>query len=269
MILNGVTNSESDGKLVSSDEHEDAFDWAHTRKQFQPGEGLLILEAQERLMTFLVNCCKQLLHDIPVEDLTKDVKFPVVPEPQRKSEVEVNGFESLAILVAEAPYRVPAEIDLGRIESLLAARLSAAEDHLWALREDPGYFLDTLLEIKEHRQEQCLDPNGKQHPIFTKPYANMLWSRCISAMLTTSIHELELFSQPRNHEFSAPSTPRPYPSRRPCQRSISMLYSNSVVSSQTPPKGPRRDWHEASLPSLLFVTGRFVSTGKILWLQSQ
>lgn len=195
MILNGVTNAEEYGKLVSWDEHEDAFDWSATRKQFLPGEGLMILEAQERLLAFLVDCCKQLLHDISEADLTSDVKYPIVPQPQRKSEIEVNGFESLAVLAAEAPYRVPAEIDFERIESLLAARVSAAEDHLWALREDPSYLTETLQEIKEHRQEQVLDPKGKQHPVCTPPYANMLWSRCISTMLTQAVNELEVFSQ--------------------------------------------------------------------------
>lgn len=194
MVLNGAKTPEEYGKLVSWDDHEDAFDWFQTRKQFIPGEGLMILEAQERLMAFLVECCKQLLHDIPEADLIS-AKFPVVSEPQRKSEIEMNGFDSLAVLTTEAPYRVPADIDLERIESLLAAKVSNAEDHLWALREDPSYLTETLQEIKDHRQEQCVGPKGEIHPVFTKPYTNMLWSRCISQMLSTGLYELEVFSE--------------------------------------------------------------------------
>jgi hypothetical protein len=84
--------------------------------------------------------------------------FPVLPEPQLKPESEISGFESLGMMAVEAPYRVPAQLDLCRIESLLAARASAAEDHLWALREDPDYFAKTLFEVKEHRQEMLKGP---------------------------------------------------------------------------------------------------------------
>jgi hypothetical protein len=98
----------------------------------------MIFEAQARLMAFLVSCCKELLHDIPEADSTSDDKFDIAAEPQRKSEVRVIGFESLGALAAEAPYRLPAQIDLERVKSLFAAKVSAVEDHLWALCEDPS-----------------------------------------------------------------------------------------------------------------------------------
>ena len=195
MMLNGITKDEDYGRLVAWDEDEDAATWCLRRKQYMPGEGLLILEAQQRLMAFLVKCCRQILHDIPKEDLVNDAKFPVLAEPTLKSEVEVNGFESLAVMAAEAPYRLPARIDLERVESLLAARLSATEDHLWALREDPGYLIDTLADHREHRQEQVLDGKGKRHPVLDKPYADILWIRCISGMLTRSFYQLEAISE--------------------------------------------------------------------------
>lgn len=145
LILNGMTENTRDyGQLVAWEDHPDAFDWMHKQKQFLPGEGLLVMEAQARLLSFLVQCCQQLLHDIPESTLTSD-SFPVLPEPQIKPESEISGFESLGVMAAEAPYRVPARIDLRRIASLIAARASAVEDHLWALREDPDYFARTLL----------------------------------------------------------------------------------------------------------------------------
>ena len=90
-------------------------------------QALDILEAQERVMKFLVHCCEQLLHDIPAAELLGD-KYPVQPEPMLKSGMEPDGFESLAVMAEEAPYRPPGRLDFGRVESLLAARTSAAED---------------------------------------------------------------------------------------------------------------------------------------------
>ena len=127
VMLNGMTTAEDYGKLLAWEEHEDAFDWMHARKQFLPGEALDILEAQERLLRFLVHCCEQILHDIPATELLGD-KYPVQPEPVLKSGVEPSGFASLAVIAQEAPYRPPGRLDFGRIDSLLAARTSAAED---------------------------------------------------------------------------------------------------------------------------------------------
>lgn len=81
MILNGATNSEEYGRHLDWDSHPDASDWVRkTRQQFFPGEGLLVLEAQNSLMRFLVECCFQILHDISHEDLFNDV-YPIQPEP--------------------------------------------------------------------------------------------------------------------------------------------------------------------------------------------
>lgn len=101
MVLNGMTGPDEYGKLVAWEDHPDAFDWMASRKQFLPGEGLLILEAQERLLSFLVHCCKQVLHEIPEETLTGDA-FPIKPQPQFRTEAEVNGYDSLAVMAAEA-----------------------------------------------------------------------------------------------------------------------------------------------------------------------
>ncbi|EQB55319.1 hypothetical protein CGLO_04762 [Colletotrichum gloeosporioides Cg-14] len=107
------------------------------------GEGLLVLAAQERTLSFLVKCCELILHDIPSDTLTTDV-FPVQPEPEFKNEQETDGFDSLVGMAAEAPYRLPARLDLNRIQSLLGAKVAAARDHIWSLREDPGYFSEQL-----------------------------------------------------------------------------------------------------------------------------
>lgn len=193
-ILNGATEVGEYGKLLAWDDHPDAFDWMHTRKQFLPGEGLLILKAQQRLLGFLVQCCRLILHDIPHAEMTSD-KFPILPEPQLKTEAEVDGFESLAVMAAEAPYRVPQRLDLGRVRSLLEARASAAEDHLWALREDPSYFAECLLDTKKHRQEMLPDSMRNAHPATSTARRGTLWARIIGSTIYQSYIPLEMFSE--------------------------------------------------------------------------
>ncbi|PYH43769.1 uncharacterized protein BP01DRAFT_278053, partial [Aspergillus saccharolyticus JOP 1030-1] len=154
MLLNGLAeNTRQYGELLSWKQHRQAAFLAVRRKQFHVGDGLLVLEAQARVLSFLVNCCRQLLQTIPDQDLLADHLFPILPEPPDMAHASGDGFAALTVLAAEAPYRPPAQLDLGRMESLLAARTAAAEDHLWALREDPDYFAKTLHEVKEHRAE--------------------------------------------------------------------------------------------------------------------
>ena len=49
--------------------------------------------------------------------------------------------------MAEAPYRVPANLDTSHVLHLIDAAKSTAEHHLWDLREDPGFFSTTILEF--------------------------------------------------------------------------------------------------------------------------
>ncbi|KIW99134.1 uncharacterized protein Z519_00797 [Cladophialophora bantiana CBS 173.52] len=196
VILNGISDRRKDheyGKLVSWEDDLDAFDWMHTRRQFIPGEALLILEAQERLMTFLVDCCMQILHDIPVGLLTSD-SYPIQPEPPSKSENNVTGHASLAVMAAEAPYRLPSKLDLSRVSSLLSAITIAKEDHLWSLREDPGYFQQCLLDRSEHRLEMVADAQGKRNPILHPRHEDMFWSRVIVSAVSDCYIELEIFA---------------------------------------------------------------------------
>ncbi len=194
MILNGVTHDDGYGRLLNWEDHEDAFTWTHTRKQFLPGEGLMILEAQDRLLEFLVQCCQQILHDISSDELLSD-SHPVQPEPQLKDSAEATGFISLAVMAEEAPYRVPENLDLEKMERLLAARKTLAEDHVWALREDPGYFADQVSEMREHRQELLKDVEGNVHPTLKPRREGILWCRVIGNVLLEAHFQLELFSE--------------------------------------------------------------------------
>ncbi|OAP61579.1 hypothetical protein AYL99_03782 [Fonsecaea erecta] len=171
VTLNGISDRNADheyGRLIHWDEHPGAFSWMTARRQFLPGVALLVLEAQERLMAFLVECCKQILHDIPATLLTSD-SYPIQPEPSPKSENDVNGYASLSVMPAEAPYRLPSNHDFSRISSLLSASTVAKENHLWSLREDPGYFHQTVLELQDHRQDDVVTEAYLGLEIFSEP----------------------------------------------------------------------------------------------------
>jgi hypothetical protein len=60
------------GRLVSWDEDEEAMDKMMTRLAHQPGEGLVILEIQQKILRFLVDCCRKILHDIDASALISD-----------------------------------------------------------------------------------------------------------------------------------------------------------------------------------------------------
>lgn len=98
-------------------------------------------------------------------------------------------------MIAEAPYRVPAQLDLGRIKSLLRTRASAAEDHLWALREDPGYLADLLSEAKEHRNEMIKEIDSNTHPSLRPGRQGIFWARIVSNVLFEAHFELEVYSE--------------------------------------------------------------------------
>lgn len=193
MLLNGAYGPDKYGELLEIHGQPDAYGRFLVGKQPLPGKGLIILEAQERVLDFLVSCCKQIMHEIPGQILISDA-FPIKPPPELQTEADTGGFHSLAIMMAEAPYRVPGHLDFGRIESLLAAQASAAEDHMWSLREDPGYFAEIQWELKEHRRELIKDTNGKPHPVLDKSRVHKLWGHILSNLLSEAYMPLEIFS---------------------------------------------------------------------------
>lgn len=191
MIMDGPLREEDYGRLVSRDLKSDWMEG--DQKQISPGEGLLILEAQDKLIGFLVSCCKQILQDIHAAELFSD-RFPLVDEPRLKADTEVNGFNSLAIMAAEAPYRIPAKLEFDRLISIFSARASAAKDHLWALREDPGYFSEYVHEMKEHDPEIVKDISGHT-PFDDGKEAQRYWVTSISEVLFEAYADYEMYSQ--------------------------------------------------------------------------
>lgn len=188
MILNGAKTAEEYGKIVKWGYDEEQ--WIYEGIQFWPGEGLLILKAQARILEFLVHCCHQLLHEIPPDTMISSA-YPVQPAPSLKTGTDESGHTSMAALALEAPYKVPTDLNLDRIASLLEAQMSAMEDHIWAMREYPAYFAEQLLENRDHSMESMLDSNGKPHPLAHKLHEPKLWAKLVTQMSAESFWKLE------------------------------------------------------------------------------
>ncbi|KAI9663741.1 MAG: hypothetical protein M1821_007231 [Bathelium mastoideum] len=192
MMFTGRTDRHTYGELIAWEDHPDAFTWMHTQRGAHPGEGLLILEIQERLYSFLANCCKDILRDM-TEAAQTGSDASSQPEPPSISCNDL-GLGSLAASTAEAPYRVPAELNLERLKSIISAKLLSAEDHVWALREDPGYFASVLQEYKDHRQEMMIDVAGKKHPLLANPtQEEVLWGRIIQNSIVAALVDIEIW----------------------------------------------------------------------------
>ncbi|GIJ99507.1 hypothetical protein Aspvir_001639 [Aspergillus viridinutans] len=189
MMFTGRTTPETYGELIAWDDNDDASRWLYHGKGFHPGHGLVLLEIQQRIYEFLLVCTRQILHDIPEAALIKD--FPVLPEPAIKDE---GDWHSLAAVAADAPYRLPAQLDLASLEDIIDAKRSAAEDHLIALREDPGYFADVVNDYKEHRVEVIPDTNGNPHPTLAPHIHPLFWNRVLQNVVPEAYMNLEIWS---------------------------------------------------------------------------
>lgn len=139
---------------------------------YESFSGLLGLEIQDGIMKFLLLCAKLILHDIDPKQfyLAPHQPKPVLLNPS------ATQWPSLTDQSTEAFYRVPQHFNFERLQVLVDARKASAEDHLWMLREDPGYFTDNIKEWKEHNRDML------QHACST------CWRRVATHMLEDSFN---------------------------------------------------------------------------------
>ena len=187
MLLYGQTTPETYGKIINWDDDDRAFDWMISGAQPQPGEGLQILEIQQRVLAFLTQCCRLILSDMAPESLTSpDVAVQPEPEP---IVTDPSARPSLFATLSEAPYRLPSNFDFQRLHLLVAAKLDSCSDHLWALREDPGYFAEAVGDLSQHRMEHLRDSHGFEHPELDQP---VFWDRVLAQIVKVA-HGLWMF----------------------------------------------------------------------------
>lgn len=122
MVFMGEKSPQFHGELLSWEEYPEAEELIDLGVGVVPDQGMIILEIQQKLWSFLVDCCFQILHEIPKGDILK--RYPVQTEPFMVIGRDNMGFPSLSTVVAEAPYRVPAVLgdDLVRLGAIVASR---------------------------------------------------------------------------------------------------------------------------------------------------
>jgi len=132
-----------------------------------PSLGLLGLEIQAGIYSFLLQCAKTILHDIePCHFLLAAYRPAPPPLETKKAE-----FRTLQDDALEVPYQAPQMMEIARLTQLVGARRSSAEDHIWMLMEDPAYFTNTLKEEREHSCEYDHDCLGA----WRQAAARMTW----------------------------------------------------------------------------------------------
>ena len=178
MTLVGQKSASTYGRLVSWQGDDDAAFNLSNGAGVQPGQGLLVLEIQERKLGFLRSCAEGILQDLPLHDTS----IPVQPSPASfiTNGLENSEWPSLSKEIKEAPYSIPDQYDVERLHSFVSAKVDEAVDHIWLLREDPSYFQDTVRDWSEHRPERILSVNGKTHPVLR---SDAFWERVLRTVV--------------------------------------------------------------------------------------
>jgi hypothetical protein len=180
------------GGIVENSSIAAAQDSINQGLTMHPIHGFHILMIQWNILDFLFKCCKEILHEIPLESImSTDPGFCPQEPPPLSDNTEL--YTSLDVAVREAAYRAPARLDLGRLEGLVSACRNSAEDHIWSLREDPGYFTETVQECREQRMELLKDLHGRV--VHTAVTERPLMNKVLRDLITDAYVELYIWDE--------------------------------------------------------------------------
>ena len=145
MMLTGQRTPETYGQLISWSEDSRALEWVLSDVHMLFHPGLLVLRARSRILRFLVIMAIRLLEQ-EVNGL------PAVPQTETPR-IRLFPGSPLESVIAETLYRIPITLDVSQILSIPDAKRRASIDHVFALREDLGYFAEALIEVAEPQPE--------------------------------------------------------------------------------------------------------------------
>jgi hypothetical protein len=244
-------------EVILNTETKDSTSSDSTGCWFAIGQGLLILEVQQRTWHFLLACAKAIVHD-----LVESAQCPISDPEYQSSASPTNepALITLATSTMDAPYQYPARMDLSRLNSLVCAKRSAIADHVWLLREDPSYFADCVSEWKDHQPEMLLDAQGKKHPIHKAGLTKAFWNRVLRKMITDSYLSLSLWDHTCQEVFKFDALSRKYADPSPLELlpeelsfamkkirhllELSSASSTTLLKSHVPPSPPMlKYWH--------------------------
>ena len=189
---------ESYGGIVEHSTGSEAASSINKGTTMHPVHGWHMLAVQRLLMKFLFQCCQEILHDLSLTSVMLAAESTFPPEPPQLSDNN-DLYSSLDVAVREAPYQLPARLDLGRLQGLVSACRNSAEDHIWSLREDPGYFSEVVQEYREHRQELLKGEDGR--PIHTPLKERPLMNKVLRTVITDAYVEFYVWDEVQRRIF--------------------------------------------------------------------
>ena len=132
-----------------------------------------VLLIQRRILSFLLKCTTAILHDKTEMELLHSPVLDVPPSIQ-SFEAARGQQTSFTSMLNMAPYRGWSSLDFPKLREYVESTLAKHKSHIWALREDPGYFADTIREYVDHSPTNVPSTDGchlalwKEHPKFMK-----------------------------------------------------------------------------------------------------
>ena len=180
MLLTGQKSQATYGSLMSLKYKHDVENLLWTGFGFQAGQGLVILENQQKLYRFLLRCTRLLLHDI---DLSRPLSTKITTELQQNRDLQDRSmplereiWQSVTEMNIQALYRLPRSSSVESLRKLAHAKRDEAEDVFWAIHEDPALFQEHL---QMHR-EKCLEPIRQACSTSPKIDVIVLKNACVS-----------------------------------------------------------------------------------------
>ena len=142
--------------------------------------GFQILLIQQRILAFLAAVARAILHDKTDLELLQSPAqaLPVISQTVKGTQIQQTSFTDVLNM---APYQGWNSLNLSRLRGYVESTLTKHKSHIWALREDPGYFADTIREFLNHLPMTvpsdcgCHRTQPERHPeIMMKQIASML-----------------------------------------------------------------------------------------------
>ncbi|KAI1617156.1 hypothetical protein EDD36DRAFT_155100 [Exophiala viscosa] len=168
LMITGNVSQGTYGRILPVQPSEHNSIW-----HFDAGDGLLLLEIQAGILTFLLRCCHQIFHDISPEEISSTT-LSVQPQPEPLATNSMSYLQ-MTEAAAEAPYKAPTNLDTNRLVHLIEARRMAAEEHVLDLREDPGYVATIVADVALHLKEKEILDTGRTDP----SHAPMYWMQAL------------------------------------------------------------------------------------------
>ncbi|PSK51597.1 hypothetical protein B9Z65_2864 [Elsinoe australis] len=107
--------------------------------------------------------------------------------------------------------------------------LVEAKDQIWPFREDPGYFEECIIELKEHGMENIPDANGHLHPALKHSQRHDYWSRLLGNFISTAYLLVELWNHLHEQVHRLSQWQVKYKSRISTQKELPKDYSIGLL----------------------------------------